>query len=340
MAKSKVPSVLEIKSELKSNLIRPVYFIFGEDSFGASDALKAIKNSVNSFIDSDFDKETYYASNCSLSDVITAAKTFPFGGGKKLIVIKNADEFKFSSKDETFISYIKSPSDLTIVIFLYNGKISKIDSEPFRSLLKYNFLFESSELKGEALIKWLIQFGADNKKNISYQDAALLIDIVGENRNILETQLEKIFEFVGESNEISFNAIEQLASKLKTYTIFDLFNAIDKRDQAESLKIVYNLLNNSELGIIGIIAMLNKHFTALLRIDELEKSDLSKDEKAKITGTHHFYYKGLVDAARLYGYKGISKALESIYTADIRVKSSSLDEKTILTILIAEILSE
>jgi len=340
MAKSKVPSVLEIKTELKSKIIKPVYFIFGEDSFGANEALKEIKKVVEPLIDSDFDKETYYASNCSLADVINAARTFPFGGGKKLIIVKNADEFKFSAKDETFLNYIKSTSDLTVIVFLYEGNISRIDSEPFKTLLKQNYLYESAELKGESLNKWLIQFVAEKNKKISYENASLLLEIVGENRTLLETQLEKIFEYIGESDEITFKAIEELATKLKTYTIFNLFNSIDKRNRAESLKIAYNLLEKSDMGIIGIIAMLNKHFTALLRINDLEKSDLSLQEKAKIAGTHHFYYKGLVDAAREFGIRGISNALEAIYEADVQVKSSSTDEKTILTILIAKILSE
>lgn len=340
MAKSSLPSVIEIKSELKSKIIKPIYFLCGDDSFGIHYAFSEIKKSVEKIISSDFDIETYYASDkeLSLAVIISAAKTFPFGDGKKLIIIKDADEIKFSSKDETFLNYIKNPSDFTVLVFLYEGKISNSNSEPFKSLIKNQFLYESSQLRADSLVKWLIQFVEDKDKKISKENASLLIDIVGESRNVIENQIDKLIEYIGEEPEISFKAIQELATKLKTHTIFDLFNSIDKGDSESSLKIAYNLLENSNLGIIGIIAMLNKHFTALLRIEELEKSGLTKEEKAKITGTHPFYYQGLVNAYTKFGAKKIINALDAIYKADVQVKSTSIDEKTILSILIAEIL--
>lgn len=342
MAKSNLPSVLEIKSELKSKIIKPIYFLCGEDFFGIESALLEIKKVVEPLIATDFDKETFFASDkeLNLSNIISAAKTFPFGDGKKLIIVKNAEEIKSFLKDQSFVDYISNPAEFTVLVFLYEGKISSISSEPFKSLLRNQFLYESSELRSDMLLKWLIQFVEEKNKKISKENASLLIDIVGENRNLLENQLEKIIEFLDEEKEISLNAIHDLATKLKTHTIFDLYNALDKKDKGMSLKIAYNLLDNSDLGIIGIIAMLNKHFTALLRIDELEKTQMTKEQKARILGTHQFYYNNYVSAARQFGFSGISKALESILTADVHVKSTSLDDKTILTILIAEILSE
>ncbi len=342
MAKSNLPSVLEIKSELKSKILKPIYFLCGVDSYGIDYAISEIKKFVEPLISSDFDKETYYASNkdLNLSDIFSAARTFPFGSGKKLIIVKNAEQIKTFLKDQSFIEYLKNPAEFTILICSYEGKINTLSSEPFKTLIKSEFIYESAELKGASLVKWVVQYVAEKNKKLSAENASLLIDIVGENRDLLENQIEKLVEYIGEHNEITFEAIEGLATKLKIFTNFDLFNAIDKKDKAKSLEIAYNLLDKSDLGLIGIVAMLNKHFTALLRIEELEKSQLSEFEKAKITGTGSFYYKDYLYAARSFSYKGIAKALDAIYNADVQIKSTSLDEKTILTMLIAEILSE
>jgi DNA polymerase-3 subunit delta len=340
MSKSKFPSVIDIKSELKSKLIKPIYFLFGEDYFGIIEATNFIKKTIEPFVLSDFNKENFYGSDIELSDIISSSRTFPFGDGKKLILVKKADELKFSAKDVDFINYIKTPSDFTVLIFLYEGKIGRTDVEPFKSLLKQGYLYESTELRGESLTKWIINFSEEKGKKISNQNAELLVDIVGDNRVLIEAQLEKIFEYLTDQSEITFEAIINLATKLKTYTIFDLFNALDNQQKENSLKIAHNLLDSSDIGLIGIVAMLNKHFTALLKIDELEKSTLTKEEKARITGTHPFYYQGLVKAARLYGSNQILKAIEAIYKADVLIKSSAIDEKTILSILIAEILPD
>ncbi|MCS7054165.1 MAG: DNA polymerase III subunit delta [Ignavibacterium sp.] len=342
MSKSNLPSFVDIRSEIKSKKLKPIYFLFGEDLFGINRAVSDIKKIVEAQISSDFDNETFYCSDrdINLSDIVSVAKTFPFGDGKKLIIVKNAEELKYSDKDENFLTYIKNPADFTVLIFIYEGKISNLNSEPFKSLSKNQFLYEFSELRSDMLVKWVIEFVNDKNKRITKENAEFLVDIVGESRVLLENQIEKIVQYIGENEEITFKAIEELTTKLKTYTIFDLLNALDKKDKSNSLKIAYNLLDNSELGLLGIIAMLNKHFTTLLRIDELEKLKMTEEEKAKALGINKYFYSNFAKATRLYGLNQISRSLKAIYQADLRVKTTSLDDKTILTILIAEILSE
>jgi len=60
----------------------------------------------------------------------------------------------------------------------------------------------------------------------------MLIDIVGENREMLEAQLEKIFVYLNENKEISVESLIALSTSLKEYNIFDLQNAIGKKNKA------------------------------------------------------------------------------------------------------------
>ncbi len=336
MAKLKAPSVLEIDKQLKQKKLLPIYYLFGEDSYSLFTALDSIEKFVLPFIASDFDKETFYGENQTVANIIGLASTFPFGSSKKMILVKQAEKLK--DKKE-LLPYIKSPSDFTVLILIHEGSIANGESEPFKSLSQSGYIFEAKELKGKTLIEWLISESEKNGKILSYENAQLLVDIVGESRNLLEAQLQKIFLYLEDKKDITIDSIRGLSTSLKEYTIFDLQNAIGKKDKNNSLRIVFNLLKNGEEPL-RIIAMLNKYFTSLARLNELIKNKVPEQAIARIVSTHTFYLKEYYNARKIYSDKDIANAFSALLKADISLKTTSINEQTLLSLLIAEIIPD
>lgn len=336
MAKLKAPSVLEIDKQLKQKKLLPFYYLFGEDSYSLSTALESIEKFVQPFITSDFDKETFYGENQTVAGVLSLASTFPFGSAKKMILLKQAEKLK-DKKD--LLAYIKSPADFTVLVFLHDGAISNGESEPYKTLAQLGYIFEAKELKGKNLIDWLISEAEKNGKSLTYENAQLLVDIVGESRNLLEAQLQKIFLFLEDKKDITIDSIRGLSTSLKEYTIFDLQNAIGKKDKNNSLKIVFNLYKNGTEPL-RIIAMLNKYFTSLARLNELIKNKVSEQAIARIVSTHPFYLKEYYNARKVYSDKDIANAFTALLKADISLKTTSIDDQTLLSLLIAEIIPD
>ncbi len=337
MAKKKVniPSVLEIKKELRKGNILPVYYLCGEDSYNIDVFLETIQKEVAPFIASDFDKETFYGENINFVDVIGAAQAFPFGSQKKLIIFKQADKPK--DKKE-LIRYAESPADFTVLVCIHDGTISNPDSEPYKTLLQNGFLFEAKELKGKHLLDWLILEVESRGKKISSENASLMMDMVGESKQLLELQLDKIFLFLADKNEITLDAITSLSTKLKEYSIFDLQNAIGKKDKELALKYAYNLLEKGS-DLVKIVAMLTRYFTGLARIPELISTKVPDPQAARIVGTHPYYYKDYLSARKKYSNKEIVEAFRALLKADLANKTTQTDSKTIITVLIAEIIN-
>ena len=235
--------------------------------------------------------------------------------------------------------YAKSPADFTTLVCLHEGSIANIESEPYKTLAQNGFLFEAKELKGKNLIEWLIARAEKNGKTLSYENAQLLTDISGENRNTLESQLEKIFLYLGENKEITIESIRGLSTSLKEYTIFDLQNAIGKRNKTNALKVLSNLLKNG-MEPIQIIAMLNKYFTSLARINELLANKTPEQTIARIIGTHPFYLKDYYAARKVYSDSNLADAFAALLKADISVKTTSINDWTLMNLLIAEIIPD
>ncbi len=140
MAKKKTsfPSISEAVKNLKRGNILPVYFFFGEDSFSIDTSVKALSDAVKPYIVSDFDKETFYADEKPLSDVIDFASAFPFGSEKKFIIYK---EFEKVKDKKNLLPYIKSPSDFAVLLIINNGAIQNPDTVLYKALLDNNFIF-------------------------------------------------------------------------------------------------------------------------------------------------------------------------------------------------------
>ncbi len=336
MAKSntKIAGISEAIKNLKKGIILPLYFFFGEDSFSIDEALKEVENTVLPRVTSDFDREVFYGEEKLISDVLGFATVFPFGSEKKLLIFK---EFEKVKDKKNLLSYAESPADFTVLVIVNNGGIKNTDTVLYKALAKNNFIYEAKELKGNNLINWVVDYCEVRKKRISFENALMLVDIVGENRTMLEAQLDKIFTYVGEKEEISLDDVKSLSTSLKEFSIFDLQDAISKRDKSRSLKIVYNMLEKGQEPTF-IIHMLTRYFTGLARINEISDKNMNEFAAARIIGTHPFYLKNYRFARRAFTDRDLHRASEALLKADITVKTTSSDNKSIITLLISEIL--
>jgi DNA polymerase-3 subunit delta len=335
MAKSKAPSILDIIPAINKGSLQPVYYFFGEDYYLLQNALDSINMAVSPFITSDFDKETFYGDKKPLGEVLDFASAFPFGSEKKLIVFKQFEKVK---DKKPLVDYAASPPDFTVLVLIHNGIITNINSEPYKTLSKYNYIYEAKELKGKNLLTWLVSHVEKKEKSISQENAQLLIDISGESRSMLENQVEKIITFMSEEKEFSFNHIQSLSTRLKQFSIFDLQNAIGKKQKDKAINIAFNLLENSAEPVF-IVAMLTRYFTGVSRVGELTKEKMPPQQAARIVGTHPYYYKDYQQARSLFSDTELANIFRALLHADLSIKTTSADGKNIVTILISEILS-
>ncbi len=337
MGKSKpqITAVTEVSRELKKNVIKNVYYIFGEDSFSIDEALNSIEKKADKYITTDFDKEVIYGENAAGADISNTCSSFPFGSDKKLVIVK---EFEKVRERKSLQNLFNNPPEFLILVLLHNGTIQSFDSEFYKILIDKGFLYEAKELKGKYLISWLMDFAESKGKILSEENAQLLTDISGENRSLLEMQIEKIITFLGDEREITHKSISGLSTALKENNIFDLQNAIGKRDKVSANKIAVNMLNNGAEPVY-LVFMLVRYFTALARISELDASGTNIYEASKIIGTHFAYYKDYQAAQKRFSEADIYKAALSLFKAEEAIKTTTADPRTVILLLINEILN-
>jgi len=326
--KIEIESIYNIPKSLKNDIILPIYFLFGEDIFTINNVIKIIENKIIPLVKADFDKESISLSKeNSISQITDLAYSFPFGDGKKLIIIKN---FELINDKKLFLNYINDPAEFTILIIAQYSKSAPLNQEPYKSLYSKKFIFEAREMKGNELSEWMFKKAKVEKLNLTRAAGQLLLEMVGENKAILEMQLSKISAYSKPDEEITPEIIKTLAEITKEFSIYDLQNALGSGNKSKAIEYGFNILG-SNIGMVYIIAMLTKYITNLTQI--LEIKNVADGIKA-IGNSYYFLQK----TTFLLNEKRLENAAKVLLEADIRLKTSNIDDKTNLLILIAQIL--
>lgn len=334
---SNIASIYSLISDLKSADFQPIYFLFGEDHFTISGAIKALSKKVAPFLTSDFDIETISVEKkANLSDLIDLAYTFPFGSDKKIIIVKNFENY---NNKKQMLDYIKDPSETTILVIANYGSISNLKSEPYKTLEAKNYIFEARELKGGELENWVKKRCIQLNFEINQESIRTLIEIVGEDKSLLDMQLQKFKSFLGDSKEITTEEIKKLSSATKEYSIFDLLNAIGKGKSADSLKVINNLIDNGK-DLVFITNMLTKYFSTIAHSIEMQQKKMSDVDASRSIGVSKYYYINCKNAPFFKNEIRLLRASKALYNTDLAIKTTSVDQKTLATMLLTELFSE
>ncbi len=330
-----IPTLDEVNNFLGEDSLLPVYFLAGKDKFSLENALEQVRNAVDPLIESDFDKEIFSLDKgVDLNSILDSASSFPFGSKKKLIIVRG---FENLSEKAKLLPYIISPSDFTVLVITHNAELKSATQQPFKELAAKGYLFADRKLRPSEFAEWTIKQAAKLGLKLSRDNAYMLMDFVGDEKALVEGQLQKFAGFLNGQGEITSEIIENLSSSTKEYSIFELQDALSAGNKKKSLKIILNLLDSGN-DILRISAMLSKYIYTLASAIEFKKTNVSEMEAAKKLQVSPYYYKKCVQARYMFNEKRIHNAAKALLNLELAVKTSSIDPKTVATILISEML--
>lgn len=243
-------------SEIRKGLSAPVYLLYGESHFLLKEAFfmtsDIIPKDNRDFCLDVIDMEE--TDRPSIDDMIDVLNTMPFLGGKRLVIIENAQMMK-KKEISTIGDYISNPSPYSILVMLYLGKLK----DDFKSFLSLGIKSISVDIRPQDIPSWIKEKA--RQKDICLTDGAVdyLIGITGQDIGLISSELEKI-ALLGKS-EVDAADISNIARNEGDYDVFDLIEAIKKNDRGMVFRILNRLLDSVEP--FSILGALNWHFSRL-----------------------------------------------------------------------------
>ncbi len=326
-----------IEQLIKKKQTLPVYFLYGDDSYQVTKNLESLEEFYSANINKDFDWRVFHSKN-DFNEVWGEMTSFPFSSEKKLVVLKEAESRE--PKDfEILVKYIKSPATTTVLIVTYDGKINAKHKKYAAAIADSGYAFESKSMRIDGLEEWISRYAGEKGKVITKDGAQLLIEQSGEDRSILEMQLNKILLYIGDSqSQITKEIILGQNVNTKTYEIYEIENALRNRDKKEAFKIVYTLLDLGE-SPLPLIGYLNNLFLKIARVAELSGKNMAQQDIAKVTDIFVWKLDAFRAMSRTYPLEKRKKIAEALLAADVSCKTSQFEPKLIMTNLLTEILN-
>lgn len=237
--------------EIDKGMPSPVYLFYTEDAFFQREAVEAIKGLVPA-AERDFNFHTFDLlikgnEDPTFMEILDVANTVSFFGGRRITVVSGNLQ-KLTKKDHERLNvYLSNPAKGSILVMIHNGSLTKETREKFGALRPVSLDIKESEIP-----YWIKKRAGMKGIEISAGASDYLIGLVGPDFGLLSAEIEKI-SLLGKKR-INADDISDIATGGRLYSIFDLVDALRRRDPERVLQIYKALKETAEdYSLIGAL---------------------------------------------------------------------------------------
>jgi DNA polymerase-3 subunit delta len=195
------------------------------------------------------------------------------------------------------------------------------------------------ELKGNQVVAWIRRTASEELgMTLDGEACAYLQAVVGNRSRELYSELEKLHLRYGKA--VSQAQVKEAVTHSRVYTVFELMEAVSKKDGGSSVRILKRYLEEEDTRDApqGLIGMLNRQIRLLWLTKGVMVKRGGPEEVQKKTGLAGFPVKKLMEQAPRWTEKELRSALERLRWCDDRLKSGS-DSRVILETLLLSLCS-
>lgn len=331
----------EVVHEISSGQLKPVYYIYGEEAFYLDQLLEKFSNILQPG-EKDFNFDLLYGQDVTIAKVLGIARSFPMMAERRVLIIRNFLQIgKSEGSMDEIIAYLENPNPFCLLVLFDSGKPAgntllgkalannkKVGFHYFEPLPDY--------LIPEWIIAWVKSF---HHKTIDAAAAQLLAQFVGNNLQLLSTEIDKVCTFVDTSADVSEADVKKIIGSYREYTAIELKEAVIKRNLAQALYISEQILQHSKTDtgeLIRLVGFFNSVFINIWQILRLVEKGKAKNQIQSELGINNtWYFNKLWDDASNFHYGDMPRIFEALLDADKAIKGfSTLDSVSILFFLV------
>ncbi len=325
-------SIENLEKELKSEKLRSLYLLYGEELFLLESSLKKIKSLFGECI-----KGINYIhvdeTNCN--ELIADIETPSFGYEKKLIIARNTGLLKKEGKrkntelaklKEKVNAYLKENINMInssiILVFVEEEADSK--EKLYATIDQLGVVCKFDYQKPIQIEKRIKRICNGYKVEIDDNTLRYFVECCGTNMQDLINEIRKLIEYVGEGGKIQKEDIDKLSIKKLESVIFDLTDSLGKKDIAKALEVLKNLVYSKE-PLQKILITLYHHFKKLYFIKLSLKYNKDIINSLKLKQNQTFLVNKYKTQAKYFQEKELRDILQSLIDLDYYYKNGRID---------------
>ncbi len=188
---------------------------------------------------------------------------------------------------------------------------------------------------GVQLNEWVARRARAQGHRIAPEAARTLVESLGDDLRMLAGEIDKLGTYVGADAEIRLEDIEALTPISRHAKVFDLTDALARRDTATALRLLHELLANGE-SPLGIVALTAFQTRALMQVKLLTERGVGAYQIASTAGLAPFVVEKSLPLARRFTLAQLEAAHRALLEIDIALKRSRMTPELALDLLVLE----
>lgn len=324
----------DIHKKIKKKQFAPLYLLYGTEAYFINETVQLITTEALAAEDREFNVVTYDLEEVYLEDVIEDARTFPFFGERKVLLVKSplfltSQKEKLEQNVKILEAYIAEPSPFTIMVFV--APYEKLDErKKITKLLKKTAdIVEANAMQVQDVRKWIVDQANNLHVNIEEAAVSLLLELVGSNVTMLAKEMDKLTLYVGMGGEIKVGLVAELVPKSVEQNVFALTEKVVKKDIAGAMRILDGLFTQQEEPI-KLLALLVSQFRLLYQVKELQQRGYGQNQIASHIGVHPYRVKLAMNQTKFFSFEELKKVIFELAEADYSMKTGKMDKKLVL----------
>lgn len=327
-----------IISELKKGKYKPVYWLEGEEEFFIDNIIHFAEHSLLPESEASFNLTVFYGRDADWTQVINACRRYPMFSEKQVVIIKEAQAMRELDKLE---KYIENPQPSTLLFVACKGK--KLDGRTrLAKMVKDKaVLFSAKKLYEKDLPEWAGNLVKAKGLTIQPKALHLLIDHIGNDLSRINNEIDKISINLSSNKSITEDDIEKFVGISKEFNVYELQDALAKKDLYKAIRIALYFDNNPKAAPIQLILpSLYNFYSKLLVLQATPSIDRGI---ANTIGVPEWKLKEFIQAAGKYSVQSVEKNLLLLHQYNLRslgVDNAGSGDGTLLKEMIVKMLQE
>lgn len=337
----------------------PLYIYTGQDEFRLSEALRALKRSID--VDGSLAANTSTLAGRGLTPqtLMQHISALPFLSPARLVIVEGLAAAAGNRRGVTeawqpvldFLPQMPPTNHLVLVEgeaaragrgegrgeggsnALLNAfrRVPGAVVQPFAPLEPWRRRGQPSEVD-----RWLQQRAREQQVAIDQPALIVLADLVGTNLRMLATELGKLAVYA-DGRPITAEDVRLLTPEAREESIFELVDAMVEGRAPEALRMLRTMLDDGTETPLGILVRVARQLRLLVRATELLADGADEQHIGERTGARGFPLTKLVRQARQTNSTAAVAALHAAEAADHAIKTGQRPDMLALELLVTRL---
>ena len=328
---SKLNKIFEKFETVNRSPLQIIYCVTGEEEYLRDSAIKHIVEKAK--FSSESTLLRFFGDELDHDDLNVQFASYSLFSESKIIIIKNAAKMRPTCW-EIIGKFVENPTENTTIV-LDDDKFDKRNAA-IKSVCKTAYVLDFPALYDDQLLEWLHSHAKRLQLELTEEAAVALRESCEPKMRHLMNELDKIKLFSGDKTKLSADDIIDIVQTNRGFNIFDFTHALFGWDNSKKLEYLQKIFLFNE-SAPGIIVMIARHVTILLKIKLYSSRGLDRGNLEKVIGLRRWFLNQYFEQAKRLTIDSLKLLLEITLEADTNLKTGRFNEKMVLTLLIFRI---